>query len=277
MVYASVVICTMGHPFKVIECLRKQTFQDFEIILAQEKGIVPAMNKALARAKGEIFIRIDDDVEMPETWLEQLIRPFCDPLIAGCTGPTFVPKERRQNRDSIRWAENPKGLLKWLYDRGDFKPGGIYKCGNVSYDSNYKERFWIETLEDKDRNVYLNNEFQSKFFEPDHLEGTNWAMRTQLIRDVGGFDPKFGGVAEWFDTDVEQKIKKKGFILYYNPKAYLYHLLEKGHNYNERFSGFGRIKNWLRYHFRHSKFHPKMIVFLLVWIGYFISLNFRKK
>lgn len=240
--------------------LAAQTYKDFELIFATEKGIVSAMNKALTKAKGDIFVRIDDDVSLPPKWLEELVKPFQDPWVAGVTGPTFVPKERRQNRDSIRWAENPKGILKWLYDGGKFKPAGIYKCGNVSYDSNYEERFTAKGMCRPDLISYL----------PDHLEGTNWAMRTDLIWKVGGFDPKFDGVAEWFDTDVEFKIKKLGFQLRYNPKAYLYHLLEKGEHFNDRFEGFGRIKNWLRFHIRHSKFNWKMVVFLIVWMGYFV-------
>ena len=257
----TIVILTMSYPKRVMECLDRQTYLDFEVILAHEKGIVRAMNAALLKAKGEIFVRIDDDVELPSHWLAELVKPFDSQYVAGVTGPTFVPKELRGNRDSIRWAENPKGLLRWLYDGGEFNPAGIYKCGNVSYDSNYEERF--------DRLMTM--------FRPDHLEGTNWAMRTDLIRYVGGFDPKFDGVAEWFDTDVEAKIKKKLRLhLVYNPKAYLYHMLGKGAHHAERFEGFGRIKNWLRYHIRHSKFHPKMIVFLIVWGGYFVWKRFQK-
>lgn len=253
--YASVVICTMNEPKKVLEGLKIQTCNNFEVIIASEKGIVNAMNKALEKAKGEIFIRVDDDVELPHEWLENLITPFLsDPMLAGVTGPTFVPKDRRKNRDSIRIWEKPNWFLRWLSECDRFNPAKIYKCGMVSYDSNYEERF-----------------FDEECFEPDHLEGTNWAMRTDLIREVGGFDPKFDGVAEWFDTDVEQKIKKLGFSLLYNPKAYLWHMLDFTESYNDRFDGFGRIKNWLRYHKRHSKFHYKMVVYLMVWMGYFLT------
>lgn len=258
----TVVILTMGYPKKIVDSLRLQTYRDFEVIFAQEKGIVNAMNRALAKAKGDIFVRIDDDVELPPHWLENLVEPFFkDPLVAGTTGPTWVPQELRKNRDSIWWAENPTGILKWLYDDNEFRPGGIRKCGCVSYDSNFQERFSFRGFE-----------WQCI---PDHLEGTNWAMRTALIRKVGGFDHKFDGVAEWFDTDVEQKIRKLGFKFIYNPRAYLFHMLEKGNHFNDRFEGLGRIKNWLRYHIRHSKFHPKMIVFLLIWIGYFVWKRFR--
>ena len=252
------MILSMNDAPSVLKDLEAQTYQDFEVIFAREKGIVKAMNNALEKAKGDIFIRLDDDVEIPRHWLENLIRQFDDPLVAGCTGPTYVPPERRKNRDSIRLAENPTGLLRWLFDNNEFKPGGIRKCGAVSYDSNYSERFLL-----------------TETFEPDHLEGTNWAMRTELIRKVGGFDPKFDGVSEWIDTDVEQKIKKLGYKLCYNPLAFLWHLLEKGGHFNDRFEGFGRIKNWLRFHIRHSKFHPKMIVWLLLMGGYFVKNRHR--
>ena len=262
--YASIVILTMEMPFRVLECLRKQTFQNFEVILAREKGIVNAMNAALLKARGQIFIRVDDDVEMPETWLQELLKPFSDPVIAGVTGATFVPKGLRANRDSIRWAEDPHWFLKWLYDCGEFNPGGIRNCGCPSYDSNYKERFsdipWDE-------------------YEPDHLEGTNWAMRTELIREVGGFDVKFDGVAEWFDTDTECKIKKLGYKLTYNPQAYLYHLLGKGGHFDERFEGWGRIKNFLRFHWRHGRWRflrLKFWVYLIGWGGYFVWKRCQK-
>ncbi len=264
--YASVIICTMGTPTKVLKDLENQTFKDFEVIIASEEGIVTAMNAALDKAKGKIFVRIDDDVQLPQNWLKELIAPFHmynAYKVGGTTGPTFVPNERRKFRDSIRLAENPGWFLKWLYDGGEFNPGGIRKCGCVSYDSNYEERF------------NENNWARVMWREPDYLEGTNWAMQTELIRRVGGFDPAFDGVCEWFDTDAEQKIKKLGYRLVYNPRAYLYHLLQFTEHYNDRFDGGGRIKNWIQYHRRHSRFHYKMLIYLAVWVAYFISVRFK--
>jgi len=248
----SIVILTTGNAEAVQMGLGQQTYRNFEVILARESGIVRAMNRALCKAKGEIFVRIDDDVQLPVAWLENLVAPFSDPVVAGVTGPTYVPTSLRKNRDSIRWAETPNWFLRWIYDGKPYVPAKIYKCGNVSYGSNFEEKI---VLDDS---------------PPDYLEGTNWAMRTYLIRKVGGFDPKFDGVAEWFDVDVQKKIQRFGFTLVYNPKAFMYHLLGKSQEFSDRFEGMGRIKNWLRFHIRHSKFHPKMIVFLTVWSLYFL-------
>lgn len=245
----------MNYPEKVMEDLHNQTYKDFEILWANDKGIVPAMNKALTRARGDIFVRIDDDVRLSEDWLSQIVRSFEDPEIGGVTGPTFVPDELMDNRDSIRYARDPEPFLAWLYDNDPYAVAKIYKCGSVSYGSNFINKL--------------------KVGEIDHLEGTNWAMRTDLIRKVGGFDPKFDGVAEWFDSDVVFKVKKLGYKIVYNRLAIVWHLLEKGEHYNDRFEGFGRIKNWLRFHIRHSRFHWKMVVFLIVWGGYFVCKKFR--
>jgi GT2 family glycosyltransferase len=102
------------------------------------------------------------------------------------------------------------------------------------------------------------------------LEGTNWAMRTDLIKQVGGFDLAFDGVAEWYDDDVVFKVKKLGYKLEYNPHAFLYHMPQRGSHYSERVKDFGRIKNWLRFHKRHSRFHPKMIIWFFLMLGYVI-------
>lgn len=256
--FVSVVILSMNPPQLVLECLKNQTYQNFQIIIAREKGIVNAMNKALAQAQGEIFVRIDDDVRLPNNWLQNLIQPFEIPQVAGVTGPTFVPDELMDNRDSIKFAKKPGLILSWLYDWNPYAPAKIYKCGNVSYGSNFVDKL-----------LHIDP------FDIDHLEGTNWAMRTDLIRKVGGFDPKFDGVAEWFDTDVEFKIKKLGYKLYYNRLAIVWHLLGVGDHHAERFEGFGRIKNWIRFHKRHSNFHYKKIIFLIIWMGYFVWKKFR--
>lgn len=263
----SIVCLTINDPKMVKRCLSRQTYKDFELIIASEKGIVNAMNLALDRAKGEIFVRIDDDVHIPRKWLQRLVEPFSDPFVGGVTGPTFIAQKLRKNRDSIRFAENPGKFLRWLYDNNEFKPASIRECGCVSYDSNYRERFFDELEWFKD-------------YEPDHLEGTNWAMRTDLIRKVGGFDPKFDGVAEWFDDDAVFKIKKLGYKLVYNPKAYLFHKIEPSNaTFHERFDGFGRIKNFLRFHWRHCRWRflkLRFYAYLLVWWGYFVWRRYRR-
>ena len=257
----SLIILGKSIPKKLKTCLNNQTYRDFEVILAPEEGIVNAMNIALAKAKGDIFVRIDTDVTLSKHWLEELVKPFNNPTVTGVTGVTFVNKELRANRDSIRVMENPPRFFRWIFDGRPYARAKIYNCGSVSYGSNYKE-----LMEDN--------------YDIDHLEGTNWAMRTELIRAVGGFDPKFDGVAEWFDTDCMMKIlklpcnsiKKVYAKLVYNPNAVMYHLLDKHTmNFEKRKEGWSRVRNWLRFHWRHSKFHYKKVIWFLFLVIYTIK------
>lgn len=250
-----VTVCILSKKRAIsVECdLGQQTFRNFEIIYADKPGIVPAMNDALTRAKGEIFVRIDDDVALPPEWLEELVKPFFHPLVGGVTGPTFVPEELIKERDSLKAAYKPNLFLRWMFDWKPFAPAKIYDCGSVSYGSNFLEKMdygWNDNI--------------------DHLEGTNWAMRTKLIRAVGGFDPAFDGVAEWYDTDVEMKIRWRGHRIVYQNKAFLWHMVKKGNHYDERFQGWSRMMNWLRFHRRHSRFHYKKVIWFIMMGGYFL-------
>lgn len=308
----SLVILSENPPQSLLDDINNQTYRDFEVIIAKEKGIVRAMNNALDKAKGDIFVRIDDDVKLPEFWLEEIVKSFewkadFSPgavnyyyEVAGVTGPTLVPSELQDNRDSIKFAKKlmANRFFRWLMDGSPEAPAKIFNCGAVSYGSNF-----AHCIED------------GKKYEIDHLEGTNWAMRTHLIKAVGGFDPKFDGVAEWYDDDVVFKIKKmlyraapkfklnpkdpsllknrkvRDFFKYatdevsstleikckliYNQRAYVFHLINHGSHYDERFEWASRIKNWLRFHWRHSKFHYKKIIWLALMIGYYLTR--RKK
>jgi len=256
----SIIVLGNEIPKQLQTGLNNQLYRDFEVILASEEGIVNAMNIALAKAKGDIFVRIDTDVKLSKRWLLELMKPFKDPTVAGATGPTYIPKDLRKNRVSIKMAEKPNWFFNWMFDNEPYLPARIYKCGSVSYGSNFEE-------------------LMNRNYDIDHLEGTNWAMRTELIRAVGGFDPKFDGVAEWFDTDVLFKILKLRcqpnehssyqYKIKYCPNAILWHLIGKPTmNFDKRKDTWGRIRNWLRFHWRHSKFYWKKGVWLCFLIAY---------
>jgi len=241
--------------------LKYQTYQNFEFLLASEEGIVAAMNCVLEKAKGEIIVRIDEDVRVNRDWLEHLLKPFEDPNVCAVTCPTYVPVGLRKNRDSLRIAENPNWFFRWMWEFRPYLPARIYPSGAVSYGSSFEEKM------EKDYNV-------------NGFDGACWAMRTELIRKVGGFDPLFGGVAEWFDNDALYRIFKTdpSLRLAYAHDAVLWHLVSTDtKNFSNRTNGWSRIGNWLRFHRRHSKWHYKKGIWLLFLTAYALkSYLFRR-
>ena len=94
---------------KVLQSLTKQRYKDFEIIIVDykstdstpgvmrsftkrlkirvinqtEKGLSRAANMALQAARGEIFIRTDDDVVMSPGWMAAIKKSFQDKNVGG--------------------------------------------------------------------------------------------------------------------------------------------------------------------------------------------------
>src|SRR5574343_809294 len=238
---ASIVICTLNRPKQlalVWDDLMKQTYKDFEIIISTEKGITNAMNSALKEASGDIIIRLDDDVRVPKTWLGEIIEVFKDPKVGGVTGPTIIPDELKKNRDLFRFDTMPEPF-RWIYinyfhEGNPYKLAKMNKCGAFSLGSNYE---WARKL--------------GAVRECDYLESTNYCLRTDLVRQLGGWDVKFDGVSEYFEQDMVYKIKKLGYKMVYNPKAYIHHMVNTGGSYGQRFGVYSRVSNWIRFCFRH--------------------------
>lgn len=85
-----------GNVPRLLADLKRQTFKDFEVHVI--KGVVPngrARNVGAKKAKGDIFVFIDDDVEIgSDDLIEKLIEPLFRDSSIGLIGPSFtMPKD----------------------------------------------------------------------------------------------------------------------------------------------------------------------------------------
>jgi GT2 family glycosyltransferase len=67
-------------------------FEDVTLVEEPKPGLSYARNAGFAAAGGDVLIAIDDDVAVPEGWLERLIAPFSRAEVAAVTGHV-VPLE----------------------------------------------------------------------------------------------------------------------------------------------------------------------------------------
>jgi len=59
----------------LISALKKQSFQDFELVTSQKKGIPQALNDAISKAKGKILVITESDaMPLTNTWLEEMVK-----------------------------------------------------------------------------------------------------------------------------------------------------------------------------------------------------------
>lgn len=258
---------------RVLKSLTKQTFKNFEVLIVDYKstdktpeviasyskklhirvihqkikGLAKAANLALKHAKGDIFIRTDDDVIMSQGWAKAISETFSsDTMTGGVTGPTVIPKEYFKNRDLFTFEEKfRKGSMFWKI------LGKIYYGYFMEHDP-YRVSCWF-----KSGAFGLGSNFPSSEKENIHevtnLEACNFSVRKKLLKKSGGFDENYGGVGEYHEPDAAFKIKELGYKLIFNPKVYLNHCPSQEGFFKERPESYSRMVNFVVFYLRHIK------------------------
>ena len=287
---------------RTLASLNNQTYRDFEVIVVDykssnellnvvntyrdlldikvvhqtEKGLSQAANLALKVARGEIFVRIDDDVVMDKTWLEAVYTTLSsNEKIGGVTGPTVVPTEYTVNRDlfvferQLRegtsfWRLVGKVYFKYFMEGTPRRVSHWFKSGAFSLGSNYPEAL------------------QEPFQEVTNLEACNFCVRTALLRQVGGFDGSYTGVGEYHEADAAFKIRDLGYKLVFNPKVSVNHCPSQDGFFNDRPNSYSRMLNLIMFHSRWLKVDSldgffKYVLYLIFLNAYYAYLAITRR
>lgn len=230
---------------KVVQSMSKSLM--IRLIHQTEKGLAQAANLALSQAKGDIFIRTDDDVVMKPGWLEAIVKTFeTDTQVGGVTGPTIIPKAYRDNRDLFAYEDKFRnGPWYWRL------VGSLYL--NVFMEGRpYAVSEWFDSGA-----FGLGSNFETarreKLHEITNLEACNFSVRTKLLKQVGGFDEGYSGVGEYHEADAAWKIKTLGYKLMFQPKAELNHLPSQDGFFADRPASYPRMINFIVFYLRHIK------------------------
>ena len=204
----SIIIPTLGRSDSLRDCLESlwsQSYQDYEILQVTEEGeLAELRNYGSRRAQGRYLIFIDDDVVCSKHWLRTIVSVFeRSENIVGVSGPSTIMGEYRRNRDIFRYY-----IFKWLYDLifcggRRLLPGHITKAGA-----------WTTGAA---------NQSCSYDGEVHFLEACNMAFRTDIFRDLGGFDEAYRGVGDWSEPDLSFRVRRAGFKLWFSRDAVLEH------------------------------------------------------
>ena len=156
----------------VLDGLSKQTFQDLDVVVVgpgedqgkqvteefgfrfiDDKGSrnrADACNIAIEETDSELIFFTDDDVIVPQEWVEKLERWFERPEVSGVGGPNFAPAD-----ESTIWQKSI-----------DVAFCNKFLAAGTNYGRKSKG-----TLE-----------------EVDQLPGVNSAYRREVLEEIGGFD-----------------------------------------------------------------------------------------
>jgi len=206
----SVVIVSRGRPYALSLCLRavaRLIYPTYEVIVVadpegiaaverlefshmlktvpfDEANISAARNRGVAQAAGQVVAFLDDDAVPEPRWLHHLVSAFDDPDVAAAGG--YV---RGRNGISFQW----RGRI-------------LDQTGQT-------------------QNVALNSVNPTKLTPPPgwavKTEGTNMAVRRDVLAQMGGFDPAFRFYLD--ETDLNMRLAKQGHATAIVPLAQVHH------------------------------------------------------
>lgn len=207
---ASVVIVSRGRPDTLCLCLagvarlRRATYEvivvadpggcaaaralpfarQLKLIEFNRANISEARNLGIAQAAGDVVAFIDDDAVPEPRWLDHLLAVFADTRVAAAGG--FV---RGRNGISFQWK------ARTVDDTGQAHP-----------------------IEVDDTRATLLTPPAGRAVK---TEGTNMAVRRDVLADLGGFDPAYRFYMD--ETDLNMRLARAGHATAIVPLAQVHH------------------------------------------------------
>jgi len=291
----SVIIPTKNRDKALEKCLNTfslQSFKNFEVIIVDggsrdqtrrvideysrklaikfitqtKKGLVNAINEGLLASSGDIVIRTDDDIVASPSWIQELVSSFdLAGEVGGVTGPTLIPENLQQTRDLLYFQNKFKNgnafwhfigaiYFNYFLEGQALVIGKFFRSGAFSLGSTYDDCLKLK-----------------RAIEVDHHEACNMAIRSDVLKKIGGFDATFVGIGDYNEADVSFKIRKLGYRIMFNPKAIVHHLPSTEGIFKDRPNSYDRMLNFINFYFRHIK--PDTSGKFVRFFSYLLFLN----
>lgn len=159
-------------------------YEELKVVEFDEANISAARNLGIAEAAGEIVAFVDDDAVPEPTWLNHLVAGFSETDVAAAGG--FVIG---RNGISFQWTAR-----------------SVDNTGVA------------QTLDVDPENISVLTPINGRAIK---TEGTNMALRRDVIAKMGGFDPAFRFYLD--ETDVNFRLMQAGHCTAIAPLAQVHH------------------------------------------------------
>ncbi len=180
-------------------------------------GISAARNRGVASAAGPVVAFIDDDVEVEPGWLRAVGARFVLEPSADCVTGPVLPKELETPAQV--WFERSGGHMEQRYERVQFVNDGAWRgrfLGGLR-----RSRFQVTA-----RRTGAPDETFLLYRSGKIGVGASLAVRTDVLRRVGGFDSALGAGTRTMSGEDHMlfvALLHAGCQITFDPGAYVFH------------------------------------------------------
>ncbi len=167
-----------------------------QLVSEGRAGVAYARNAGILAASSEIIVTVDDDVTLPQDWLEKIIAPFARADVMGVTG-NVLPLEL--NSRSQRLFEN-------------YGDGGLGRgFQRFEVDENWFGRSWMYAVPTWELGGTANSAYRASVFDDPNVGLMDEALGPGMPSGVGE------------DIYLFYRLLKSGQRMVYQADAYLWH------------------------------------------------------
>lgn len=178
-------------------------------------------------------------------------------IVVMINNDTEVPKDFIRRLSSSEITNKSVGAIGGL----------IYFAKGFEYESGYREQdlgkvVWYGGGKIDWNNVYVGhnhvNEIDNGQFKPvqtPFITGCLLIVRSEVLRQVGNFDERYCMYLE--DADLCERIKKKGFKLFFDPRIKLWHKVAQGSGIGSSLNDYFLTRNRLLFGFTYTNTRTK--------------------
>jgi len=217
--------------------LRKNNKKIKIVFSPVKRGRCKAKNEAARKARGEILLFLDDDVEIED-------KNYFNIISSDFSGKHIGAVSAREIK-----LKKTSPLKKKIFGK---KIGKITTLGDVisNFDSNPGRKIFVGAL-----------------------PGCNFAVRKNVFFEIGGFDENYDiGTAYREETDLQIRIKRLGYKLVFDPRTYVIH---KEKEDKKGFHKWIKWYYVLNTYFYLKNFSPNILQFFMFMIKEFLSAFIR--
>lgn len=159
-------------------------------------GYGQACNLGAKYALGKYLIFLNADTVVLPNWVKPMIDLLKSNSTIGIVGNLHLKTNGDIDSAGSEW------------DKGQFFHIGKHIYNGVHLDSPFTERNAPKDM--------------LKVGERQMVTGACFAIKSKLFEEIGGFDPEYI-IGYWEDTDLNMKVKEKGYKILFTPESKIYH------------------------------------------------------